>query len=207
MWYVSIVTRSSRDLTFWKSFQIFVEITRLASYLLMGQMMTTTDFEDFVGRHRTAVLMRVREVLGSRGNLQDAEDITQETFLHYWEHQDSMDPEREHTGLLIRSARQRAIDWLRTQGVFMSSLSVDPVVLYGDGIESEEEFEAAKSMFWGLPEVDRKLLFLRYFRGYTLAKCGELTGCGNKETVRKRVSQLTAKLRADTQQRIPAYHF
>ena len=168
--------------------------------------MIETDFDNFVNRHYQVVLMRAREVIGSQGDMHDAEDVTQEVFIQYWGQQSRLDPTRDHTGILLQSVRQRAIAFLKRRHP-TAALEQDPVAVDLPSLENFEDFQTAKDAFWALPEADRKLIFLRYFQKYTLEKCARLAGMRSRFAVNERINRILKSMRADAEHRVARPHF
>jgi len=103
------------------------------------------------------------------GNLQAAEDITQETFAGIWQHPNGFDPERGTLRSYIFGAgRKRASEWWRRQKP--PSHSTDELV---EGCKAETQ-SVIGNAFAKLPAEQRTILWLREVEGQSYAELAEI---------------------------------
>ena len=70
--------------------------------------------EQAIGRYTPYVSAVVCNALSGRGRREDVEEIVSDVFLALWSHAGGLDSERGLRPWLAVTARNRAIDWLRT---------------------------------------------------------------------------------------------
>lgn len=95
-----------------------------------------------------------------------ADDLTQETFLHFWRRRSAFDPDRGGIRTyLFGIARKKAVDWHRRQKETAS--------------ESDRATDASNGVFMNdalnqLPEDLRTILWLREVEGYSYDELAEI---------------------------------
>ncbi len=110
-------------------------------------------------------------------NAQEAEDLTQEIFVIFWQ-KNGFDPNRgslsSYLGLLTRS---RALDRKRSQGSYQTFLDryqqnafSTPAAVPFDQIFLNERRETVKQALAELPEAQRHILELAYYEGLSQAE-------------------------------------
>ena len=142
-------------------------------------------FEELVVRQENRVY---RTALAILGNVQDAEDQTQETFLRYLEKRPEFESEAHESAWFITVTRNGCISRLRSKSRQNLSLDVDIPV---PGPEEREEID---EMF-ALPSEDREVIHLYYYEGYSTGEIAKLTRT-REGTVRSRLSRARGKLKA-----------
>jgi RNA polymerase sigma-70 factor (ECF subfamily) len=133
-------------------------------------------------RFRLAVLMHDRAVYRLAAALlrdaREAEDVTQEVFLSYWQHGDAVERPREW---LLRVARNAAFSRFRKAGRVVSQ---DPSELpeIGDDhdpawhYEQQELAGELRKLVDTLPEPQRSLLVMFDLQGHDGATCARVLG-------------------------------
>ena len=114
-------------------------------------------------------------------NMQDAEELTQDTFLKAFAAIDSYDPQRASLGTwLCRIAYRLTLDFLKRRRLF--TVSIEDTEVWQTDI-SDEQLEAELStgneeriqrlelLIDSLPPDERLLLTLHYFESRTLEEC------------------------------------
>lgn len=126
--------------------------------------------------------------LGRRilGDLEEAEDVVQETFLHLWKKAAAYDPQKSSVStFLVLIARSRAIDRLRTRHVVertVDQAGAEPLHggdTSGDGVSRVfhlERRDRVRRELASLPSEQRQVLDLAFFDGLTQREIAERTG-------------------------------
>ena len=130
------------------------------------------------GRYAQEVFaMIIRQV----SNEQDAEELTQDTFLRAFSHIGSYDPERASLATwLCRIAYRLILDFLKRRRPFVVSME-DSEVLQTDisdeqleaelSTGNEERIQKLELLIDDLPPDERMLLMLHYFENRSLDEC------------------------------------
>ena len=140
------------------------------------------------------------------GDAATAEEVTQDVFLRVWERAWQYRADQAKVSTWLTSiARHRAIDQLRRQGVRPEAHSIvwadlspqaEPTT---DGPELPAELsiqrQRVRAAVAQLPEEQRQVLALAYFRGYSQTEIAESTGLP-LGTVKTRIRLAMEKLRA-----------
>lgn len=131
-------------------------------------------------RFRAALLQHHRLIYkvcyGLLGDAHEAEDVTQETFLKYWQHSAEV---RGAKGWLVTVARNKCLDRLRAVKRFVDG---DPETFEMQSDEHTPEWHASRSetasrldaLIAELPEPQRSLVILFDVQGLTGAECAEV---------------------------------
>ena len=82
---------------------------------------TLFEFEHQVKQHKDRVYGSAFHYLGTA---EEAEDVTQEVFIRFWQHRTSID-EKQPIGWLLRVTRNAAIDAIRKRKTYQRNVSVD----------------------------------------------------------------------------------
>jgi RNA polymerase sigma-70 factor (ECF subfamily) len=158
-----------------------------------GRVMSTWRF-------RLAVLMHDRAVFRLAAALlrdtREAEDVTQEVFLSYWQHGETVERPREW---LLRVARNACMSRFRRSGRVVHN---DPEALpeIGDGRDPQwhyEQHELAgelRKLIDTLPEPQRSLLVMFDVHGIDGAACARVLGL-NANQVKVYLHRARRKLR------------
>lgn len=129
----------------------------------------------FFERHSSSVFRISRRILGDYG---EAEEVVQQVFLETYERIAQFDPRKGHfKSWLMRKAIRRAIDrkrHLKSQGIYgwteideeaTADLSSEGAILQ---LSRQEIGHLVKELLEALPARERKVINLRFFKGFTL---------------------------------------
>lgn len=152
---------------------------------MFGKKRPEQSFEELVRRQENRVY---RAALAILGNIQDAEDQTQETFLRYLEKRPVFESEAHERAWLLTVTRNGCISRLRSKQRQNLPLEID---IPTPGPEEREEIEE----LFALPAEDREVLHLYYYEGYSTREIARITGV-REGTVRSRLSRARGKLKA-----------
>lgn len=137
--------------------------------------MTIAEYNQCVEQHADNVY---RFVVKNIGDEQVAKDIVQEVFAKMWEKVMTIDYQKSKS-YLFTSAYHTLIDMMRYQNRF-ASIENNPEQAYEphhyDGIK--EILEEALSQ---LPPIQKAVVMLRDYEGYTYAEIGEITGLSESQ--------------------------
>ncbi len=144
----------------------------------------------------------VRITLGSTGNVQDSEDIAQDTFVQILEQLDCYDPQRATPETWVRTILfSRTIDYLRKRRRRNARISLgidghascEEMNLYDQqyrspfaSLEHEEDNQIIRRSLESLPPDTRDLIILNYYLEFSQRKIGNLLGIP-KATIKSRV--------------------
>jgi RNA polymerase sigma-70 factor (ECF subfamily) len=156
-------------------------------------------------RFRLAVLLHDRAVFRAAAGLlrdaREAEDVTQEAFLAYWQHGAAVEKPREW---LLRVARNAALGRLRKSGRMLSyeehalpepSDARDPSWHY----QQQELAGELRKLVDALPEPQRSLIVLFDVQGLDGAACARVLGL-NVNQVKVYLHRARRKLREQLEQ-------
>lgn len=143
-------------------------------------------FETLVARHLRPVYAYVfRHV----GNVQDAEDITQEVFVRVWKNLKKFDPQKSFLPWVFRIARNASIDLLRRKKTvpfcvfenedgenIMTETLADPAPLPAELFDRQDLSERLATAVAKLPSGYREVLFLHYNDHFSFQEIAELSG-------------------------------
>ena len=121
------------------------------------------------------------------GDVREAQDLTQETFLRVWKNLKKFDQNRSFKVWLFRIARNAAIDYLRKKkiltvasleseaddGSFLDNIP-DPNGSIFTKIEQQEMEKETFEMLKAMPEIYRTVIVLYYNEGLNFREIGEL---------------------------------
>ena len=143
--------------------------------VVAGSVLPTWRFKLAVLLHDRAVYRLAAALLR---DAREAEDVTQEVFLSYWQHGAKVERPREW---LLRVARNAALGRLRRSGRLISHDPADmPVV--SDGRDPEWHYQqhelagALRKLVDTLPEPQRSLLVMFDVQGLDGATCARVLG-------------------------------
>jgi RNA polymerase sigma factor (sigma-70 family) len=105
-----------------------------------------------------------------------AEDVTQDVFVHLWQHPDRYDPQRGALrSWLCLLARSRAIDWLRRRSAqdrcHTAAAAIAPTPAeVDDGILWQTEAKVIREAVAALPDPQREAVLVAYYGGGPIAR-------------------------------------
>lgn len=109
----------------------------------------------------------------------DVEDVLQRVFYELWRARDRYDPDLPFRAWVLGIARKRAIDHLRKRRDVVVPLDAMREIAGEDGREAIERFAWAdemRSALDKLPELQREVIRLAYFGGYTQSEIATVLG-------------------------------
>jgi RNA polymerase sigma-70 factor (ECF subfamily) len=109
----------------------------------------------------------------------DIEDVLQRVFFEVWRVHSRYDPDQSLRGWVLGIARKRAIDHLRKRRDVVVPIESLREISGDDGREVAERFAWADEMRGALdllPELQRKVIELAYFDGYTQTEIAAALG-------------------------------
>jgi RNA polymerase sigma-70 factor, ECF subfamily len=137
-------------------------------------------------------------------NVEEAEEVTQETFLRLWQRSEIYQPKRGSlSGFLITLSRSRSLDRLRSrqsreQKLQRIQMFADCVSDYNPPLEFvtvQERFNLVHIALKQLSPIDRQLLEAAYYGGLSQSEIAERENIP-LGTVKSRTRQALKKLRA-----------
>jgi RNA polymerase sigma-70 factor (ECF subfamily) len=107
-----------------------------------------------------------------------AQDLTQETFMRYWQHMRKEEPLQNERAFLYTIARNLIIDWYRKKKeVSLDVLTEAGLEFEGTGIAhiaDESQVREILEVVQQLEEGDRDILLLRYVEGMSPKEIGAI---------------------------------
>ena len=151
-------------------------------------------------RYSALVYTMAYRILGSA---EEAEDVTQETFLELWRQVERYQPERGSlSNFLVTVARSRALDRVRSRGSrarflqrwspVLSQAGSGPSPL--DSVEMDERSQLVQAALGHLSERERQVLEIAYYDGLSQSEIAERLAIP-LGTVKSRSRQALKKLR------------
>jgi RNA polymerase sigma-70 factor, ECF subfamily len=137
------------------------------------------------------------------GNIEEAEDVTQETFLRLWQRSEIYQPQRGSlSGFLITLTRSRAIDRVRSRKSSQQKLQriqtlTDCGSTYNsplDFVTVQERADLVRAALQQLSPADRQLLETAYYDELSQSEIAKRDGIP-LGTVKSRARQALKKLR------------
>jgi RNA polymerase sigma-70 factor, ECF subfamily len=131
------------------------------------------------------------------GSVHDAEELTQETFLHAWRGLDGFRPGTEIRSWLLRSATNVSLDLRRKQKrrkcVPLEEDVIDSAGLPGYGLETAEQAELVRAAMHELSRTARLVFHLRVQESLSFREIAGLVGT-TEQAARWHMHQARAKL-------------
>lgn len=153
-------------------------------------------FSELVRRHQDRIY---RFLVRLTRSLDDARDLTQETFLRAFQHLKGWRPEARFSTWLFRIARNQAFDLLRRhQTVEFVMLEEDATVLDpapgpDDVLNTVQRLRQLDAALLRLPVEHREIVLLREIEGLSYEELAEVLGL-NIGTVKSRIARARSAL-------------
>lgn len=153
---------------------------------------------ELYGRHGRSVFGLARRLLSDHA---EAEDVTQEVFVHLWEHPERFDPARGalRTYLLTRT-HSRAVDVIRSRAARHRREARERHLAATPALDVEREAwhltlaDRAARAVAALPASERLAIELAYFGGHTYREVAELLA-QPEGTVKSRIRKGLQRIR------------
>src|SRR3989344_4701065 len=133
-----------------------------------------------VKEHLDRIFNYCRYLTGSK---QEAEDLSQETFLSLWENLQQLDTATSVRPWLYRVARNKCYDHLRRKSAIPFAEAEEAAMNVPDEaphlesqLDSQLFLDRVKGCVLQLPLREREILTLKYFEDQTFEQIAELTG-------------------------------
>jgi RNA polymerase sigma-70 factor (ECF subfamily) len=130
------------------------------------------------------------------GNVNEAEDITAQTFLVAFESFDRFRHDEHFSSWLFTIAHNKAMDHFRQQKITLPFDETADILVENDpltGVIQSEQAAALSKLIRVLPEEDLELLRLRFLAEMSFSEIGHFLH-RNKEAVKKSIYRLLARL-------------
>lgn len=132
------------------------------------------------------------------GNVQEAEDVTAQTFLTAFESFDRFRKDGRFAPWLFTIARNKAMDHFRSRKNLGALNEAESVPVEDDplsGVIQSEQAAALSKLIRSLPQEEQELLRLRYLAEMSFAEIGHLIH-KNEDAVKKSIYRLLARLQS-----------
>ncbi|MRS04327.1 sigma-70 family RNA polymerase sigma factor [bacterium] len=163
-------------------------------------------WERLVATHQQSIFRLAYLFLG---DADDAEDITQETFIHAYRALNRFDPARPFRPWLMRIATNLCRNWHRSLrrylGALQNVLNNEPrpgTIL--DQAEHNVDMQDLWKAVNHLPSVDQQLIYLRYFMECSESETAEVLGIA-LGTVKSRSYRALGRMRTRLQKENPLW--
>lgn len=133
--------------------------------------MTVKEFNDSVDRYADGVY---RFILKNLRNEAAAQDVVQETFEKLWKHAAQVNANKVRS-YIFTTAYHTMINAIRKQKRQADFEEIDPAACSHDEQYSDLN-EVLEQAVQQLPEIQRHVVMLRDYEGYTYDEIGEITG-------------------------------
>ena len=163
-------------------------------------------WEHLVETHQQSIFRLAYLLLG---DADDAEDITQETFIHAYRALHRFDPTRPFRPWLMRIATNLCRNWHRSLRRYISALQnglknePQPGSTY-EQAEHNVEMDNLWKTINSLPLPDQQVIYLRYFLECSETETAEILGIA-LGTVKSRSHRALARMRAVLQTQNPVW--
>jgi len=138
--------------------------------------MTVAEYNDCVDKHADGVYRFVLKCIGCQDK---AQDVVQDCFEKMWVKRDGIDGGKAKS-YLFSSAYHTLIDYKRRDS---KMIKIDDLTVHG-GVCRNEYTDIKEILDQGvtlLPEIQRTVLLLRDYEGYSYQEIGEITGLNESQ--------------------------
>jgi RNA polymerase sigma-70 factor (ECF subfamily) len=179
-------------------------VTTEIDWIRQARQGDAAGWEHIVEEHQQPVFRLAYLLLG---DADDAEDVTQETFIRAYRALDRFDPALSMRGWLLRIAANLTHNWRRSSGRYILALQrllrVQPAPLSTPQLaEQRLEDQALWASLRELTPADQQVIYLRYFLEVSEAETAEILGVPSG-TVKSRLHRALARLRAVLEMETP----
>jgi RNA polymerase sigma-70 factor (ECF subfamily) len=138
--------------------------------------MTTPEYNKCVDELADGVY---RFILKNLRDEDKAKDIVQESFVRMWERASEISPDKAKS-YLFTTAYHTMIDMIRWEDRVMAAETAP-----GQELTTDNEFSDVKEVLnqalERLPDIQRSVILLRDYEGYTYQEIGEITGLNESQ--------------------------
>ena len=131
--------------------------------------------------------------------MQDAEDLTSQTFIEAFESMQRYRERGHFAAWLFGIARHKLMDYYRRKTSRLPLAEAEKLVVerdtLGQMIQQDEELSRLQSLIRTLRDDEQDLIYLRYLAGLSYVEMAELLG-KNVDAVKKSVYRLLARLKS-----------
>ena len=135
------------------------------------------------------------------GNVQEAEDVTAQTFLAAFEAFDRYRQDGHFAAWLFSIARNKAMDHFRRRKTMAPIEDAEEIPIVNDPLHEmirSEQTAILSNLIQALPEDDRELLRLRFLASMSFPEMAQLLH-RNEEAVKKTLYRLLARLQSQVE--------
>ncbi len=147
-------------------------------------------FEEIVKTCEGAVYNLAFRLLG---NPEDARDVAQETFLRAFRNLGFYDSKRPFVRWILSITYNLSIDLLRQRNRERKALKEASILARCQSQNSDPEGAEVQELLDKLEGVDRAIVVLKYWYGFTCSEVGEIVGLG-EEAVKARLYRARLRL-------------
>lgn len=132
-------------------------------------------------------------------NVQDAEDIVQDAYLKLWNRRDELDVAVSKEAYCVTLVKNLCMDFIRSSHQTLED-AIDDEKLgltddnIGERLEQKEESRRLRKMISGLPDIQKKVMWLRDVNECSFEEIGIATGL-NQGNIRATLSKARKKIR------------
>lgn len=132
-------------------------------------------------------------------NVQDAEDIVQDAYLKLWNRRDELDAAVCREAYCVTLVKNLCMDFIRSShSNYEDVIDEERVGLadddIGERLEQKEENVRLRKMIGGLPDIQKKVMWLRDVNECSFDEIGKATGL-NQVNIRTTLSKARKKIR------------
>lgn len=185
---MTILYNKNRNLSIvWKGAKLNVIMADISDEKLVEQYLKGDEeaLAFLIHKYTSPIYNFTAQIVG-RG--QNAEDITQETFIKAWKSLKRFDVNKKFKTWLFYIAKNTAIDYLRKRKIATVDLNIDvgedeedgvekladPAILPFENLVLQEQAEIVQKAVDGLPEIYRAVLNLYYQEQLSLPEIAEV---------------------------------